>query len=45
MVKGRAPKEFVPDYAGDVCAEFELWLEDVNDYLSISGVTNNAGKI
>ena len=42
--KGRAPKEFVPDYAADVSADFELWLEDVNDYLAICGVTTNDDK-
>ena len=42
--KGRAPKEFIPDYAGDVSAEFDLWLEDVNDYLSICEVTDNDDK-
>lgn len=36
---GRAPKEFVPDYERDVASEFELWLEDVNDYMSICKVT------
>ena len=44
MSKGRAPKEFVPDYSTNVGAEFELWLEDVQDYLSISKVTEPADK-
>ena len=44
MSKGRAPKEFVPDYSTNVGDEFELWLEDVQDYLSISKVTEPADK-
>ena len=32
---GRAPKEFVPDYSCDVAAEFQLWLEHVNDYMAL----------
>ena len=44
MAKGRAPKDFVPDHAGDVGVDFELWLEDVNDYLEICGVSDNEDK-
>ena len=32
---GRAPKEFTVDYECNVAAEFELWLEDVNDCMAI----------
>ena len=42
--KGRVPKDFVPDYAGDIGADFELWLEDVNDYLAICNVSTAADK-
>ncbi|XP_065195493.1 uncharacterized protein K02A2.6-like [Sycon ciliatum] len=45
MTKGRTPKEFIPDYAAsNVGADFELWLEDINDFLSISEVTAAADK-
>jgi len=44
MAKGRAPKDFIPDFSGDVAADFELWLEDVNDYLAICGVTDEAAQ-
>ena len=40
MAKGRAPKDFIFDYSGNVGAEFELWLEDLNDYLAIGDVTD-----
>ena len=40
MAKGRAPKDFILDYSGNVGAEFELWLEDLNDYLAIGDVTD-----
>ena len=39
MSAGRAPIEFVLDYELDVASEFELWLEDVNDYMAICKVT------
>ncbi|XP_065190924.1 uncharacterized protein LOC135821854 [Sycon ciliatum] len=42
--KGRVPKDFVTDYAGDIGADFELWLEDVNDYLAICNVSTAADK-
>eukprot|EP00117_Sycon_ciliatum_P026714 scpid19450/ scgid21866/ Transposon Ty3-I Gag-Pol polyprotein; Gag3-Pol3; Transposon Ty3-2 TYA-TYB polyprotein; Capsid protein; p24; Spacer peptide p3; Nucleocapsid protein p11; Ty3 protease; p16; Spacer peptide J; Reverse transcriptase/ribonuclease H; p55; Integrase p52; Integrase p49 len=42
--KGRAPKEFVPDFSSNIGADFELWLEDVDDYLKICGVTTAADK-
>ena len=41
---GRAPKEFVPDYGRDVASEFELWLDDVNDYMSICKVAEAEEK-
>ena len=41
---GRAPKEFVPDYGHNVASEFELWLEDANDYMTICKVTDPAEK-
>ena len=41
---GRAPKECVPDYERDVASEFKLWLEDVNDYMSICKVTEAGEK-
>ena len=44
MSKGRVPKDFIPDYSGDVGADFELWLEDLNDYLQICSVTTAADK-
>ena len=44
MAKGRVPKDFVPDHAGDVGVDFELWLEDVNDYLEICEVSDNEDK-
>ena len=42
--KSRVPKEFVPDNAGDIGADFELWLEDVNDYSAICNVSTAADK-
>ena len=39
---GRAPKEFVSDNAA---SEFELWLEDANDYMAICKVTEAGEKI
>ena len=44
MAKGRAPKDFIPDFSSDVGADFQLRLEDINDYLSICGVTDQAEK-
>ena len=44
MAKGRAPKDFIPDFSSDVGADFQLWLEDINDCLSICGVTDQAEK-
>ena len=44
MSKGRAPREFVPDYTANVSADFELWLEDLEDYLEVSGVTKHDEK-
>ena len=41
---GRAPKEFVLDYERNVAAEFELWLEDVNDYMAICKIVEPAEK-
>ena len=41
---GRAPKEFVPDYGRDVASKFELWLDDVNDYMSICKVAEAEEK-
>ena len=41
---GRAPKEFVLDYSRNVASEFELWLDDVNDYMSICKVMEPAEK-
>ena len=41
---GRAPEEFVPDYGQDVASEFELWLIDVNDYMSICKVAEAEEK-
>lgn len=41
---GRAPKEFVPDYGQNVASEFELWLEDANDYMAICKVTEPVEK-
>jgi hypothetical protein len=41
---GRAPKEFVLDYGRNVASEFELWLEDVNDYMAICKVEEPAEK-
>ena len=35
------PKEFVPNYGGNMAAEFELWLEDVN---AICEVTDQEDK-
>ena len=44
MAKGRAPREFVPDYSSNVGLDFELWLEDANDFLAISNVTSAEDK-
>ena len=44
MANGRAPKDFIPDFSSDVGADFQLWLEDVNGYLSICGVIGQAEK-
>ena len=44
MARGRTPKEFIPDYSGNAGADFELWLEDVNDFLGISNVTDADDK-
>ena len=41
---GRALKEFVPDYGQNVAGEFELWLEDANDYMAICKVTEPVEK-
>ena len=41
---GRAPREFVLDCGRNVASEFELWLEDVNDYMAICKVTESAEK-
>jgi hypothetical protein len=41
---GRATKEFKPDYGSNVAAEFELWLEDVNDYLAVCKITEPSEK-
>ena len=39
MAKGRPPKEFHPDFGQDTGAGFDLWLEDVNDYMKICQVS------
>ena len=44
MAKGRAPKDFILDFSSDVDADFQLWLEDIHDYISICGVTDQAEK-
>ena len=44
MAKGKALKGSIPDFSSDVGADFQLWLEDVSDYLSICGVTDQAKK-
>ena len=44
MAKGRPPKEFSPGYGGDTGADFNLWLEDVDDYMKICQVTDPGDK-
>ena len=41
---GRATKEFVLDYGHNVASEFELRLEDANDYMAICKVIEPAEK-
>ena len=44
MSKGRLPKDFIPDYCGNVGADFELCLENLNDYLAIYEVSDSDEK-
>ena len=44
MSKGRSPKDFIPDYCGNVGADFELWLENLYDYLAICEVSDSDEK-
>ena len=44
MSKGRSPKDFISDYCGNVGADFELWLENLNDYLAIREVSDSDEK-
>ena len=41
---GRSPREFVIDYSRDVAGDFELWAEDVDDFLNISEVTDSEAR-
>ena len=40
MAKGRPPEEFSPCYGGDTGTDFDLWLDDVDDYMKICQVTD-----
>ena len=41
---GQSPREFVIDYSRDVAGDFELWAEDVDDFLNISEVTDSEAR-
>ena len=41
---GRSPREFVIDYSRDLAGDFELWVEDVDDSLNISEVTDSEAR-
>ena len=41
---GRSPREFVIDYSRDMAGDFELWAEDVDDFLNISEVTDSEAR-
>ena len=42
--RGRPPREFTPDFASNVSADFDSRLEDLEDYFAITGVTVAADK-
>ena len=44
MSKGRSPKDFISDYCWNVGADFELWLENLNNYLVICEVSDSGEK-
>ena len=41
---GQSPREFLIDYSRDVAGDFELWAEDVDDFLNISKVTDSEAR-
>ncbi|XP_065177704.1 uncharacterized protein K02A2.6-like [Sycon ciliatum] len=43
-VKGRPPREFVVDPSANIAADFDLWLEDFEDYLDIAKVADAGEK-
>eukprot|EP00117_Sycon_ciliatum_P035412 scpid19603/ scgid1410/ len=43
-VKGRPPHEFVVDPSANIAADFNLWLEDFEDYLDIAKVADAGEK-
>ena len=43
-VKGRPPRELVVDPSASIAADFDLWLEDFEDYLDIAKVTDAGEK-